>query len=496
MSYFYGGMKNTAILLFVIWMNGIPVINGQYLFYYRGDECNLSAFGLDGDEIEAGYDSLQMSAFLDNLSAKWPFTKNTQEVWTFQMMIDEAGKACVACATNDLTTKQGKYLVEELTLFNGWKPAYTGGIADSLVAIIFSLQWNEKKFSGHIIRWNGFYTDAFLERPVWPKIMNDQYKYSNLNLGNYSIRVWNKLNSVFTEKRISKLALDSLDNVWCVNNWELYKLANDSVNRVVVRDSLAIPVEAHLAIDNQQRLWAMNDTCVIALDSTLEVFETDQLDLKGLNSLNHCYKTNELFFATDTGLFVLRNKKWSIYNRDKITAMTTNRILYAKRDSQFRLWIGTVNETIMIDKRGAITNFNALDHIFNGLRIEDFDEDSKGNLYCVVRDVKRVNPGEERAGLVTLDATGYAKLFQVSNSGLPVNFLNEVTYDEIDQVLWLSTNEAGLVRWDLKHEWEVYHFFNSMMPTSMILDSVIDRHGVLSMATNQGIVRLYKNAKE
>lgn len=78
---------------------------------------------------------------------------------------------------------------------------------------------------------------------------------------------------------------------------------------------------------------------------------------------------------------------------------------------------------------------------------------------------------------------------------MPFNHTNKVLYDKNEKVLWISTDRAGLVRYDLQEGWENYHNENSDIPTSYISTMEFDSNGVLYLATRQGLVRIERIKK-
>lgn len=93
-------------------------------------------------------------------------------------------------------------------------------------------------------------------------------------------------------------------------------------------------------------------------------------------------------------------------------------------------------------------------------------------------------------GIAIRYADGTIKQFTTENSGLPFNHTNCVVYDKNEKVLWISTDRAGLVRFDLKNKWENYHSENSDIPTSYISTMEMDKNGNLYLATRQGLVKM------
>jgi len=120
------------------------------------------------------------------------------------------------------------------------------------------------------------------------------------------------------------------------------------------------------------------------------------------------------------------------------------------------------------------------------------DEDESGNVYLALyefnpKDKSKINRDE---GIVICYPNGEIKQFTTDNSGIPFNNVSKVLYDKTEKVLWIATDRAGLVRYDLKGGWENYHNKNSEIPTSYISDMAFDNNGTLYLATRQGLVKV------
>ena len=73
---------------------------------------------------------------------------------------------------------------------------------------------------------------------------------------------------------------------------------------------------------------------------------------------------------------------------------------------------------------------------------------------------------------------------------MPFNHTNSMAYDPNENILWISTGRAGLIRYDLDQGWENYHSENSSIPTSHISDIKITNTGVIYLGTKLGIVQI------
>jgi ligand-binding sensor domain-containing protein len=65
-------------------------------------------------------------------------------------------------------------------------------------------------------------------------------------------------------------------------------------------------------------------------------------------------------------------------------------------------------------------------------------------------------------------------------------------YDKIEQVLWLATQHAGLVRFDLKSGWENYHNNNSSVPGPDVYQLAQDSKGTIYASTANGMLKVEK----
>jgi hypothetical protein len=224
--------------------------------------------------------------------------------------------------------------------------------------------------------------------------------------------------------------------------------------------------------------WTKYDPTAIGIDGAYEIVNNQ--------------KSGEVFFCSDEGLTIYKDGKWTNLNNSKLKDLPSNRVTFAKRDSKNRIWIGTFSGTAMIDENNQVTNFENSNTVLKGKCITSMDEDENGNLFFTLyefdrKDKEQINNNE---GIAIRYADGTFKQFTTENSGLPFNHTNCVLYDKTEKVLWISTDRAGLVRYDLKDGWENYHNENSDIPTSYISTMTFDNEGNLYLGTRQGLVKI------
>lgn len=91
---------------------------------------------------------------------------------------------------------------------------------------------------------------------------------------------------------------------------------------------------------------------------------------------------------------------------------------------------------------------------------------------------------------MVFSADGAWTHYNDENSGLAANHLNSLFYDRHEKILWLSTNMAGLVRFDGQTGWEVWHNGNSPIPSSYLFQLTQDADGTIYGSTYNGMIRI------
>jgi ligand-binding sensor domain-containing protein len=209
-----------------------------------------------------------------------------------------------------------------------------------------------------------------------------------------------------------------------------------------------------------------------------------------LNSSN-----GKLLFTTNDGLVAVRNDRVVLLNKKNIKQLPSNDISYAYVDSRKRLWMGTSKGSIMIDKDFFVTTFNKSNTPLKNMSISGVVEDEKGNLYFSLVDCDKGPDDDDKEGIAVLKTDGKWLHYNDKNSGMPSNRVNNILYDSFEHVLWIGTDQAGIVRFDLKDGWENYHNINSPAPGYTIYQLVQDSKGVIYATTANGLLRLRKKEK-
>lgn len=482
--------KTIIILLFAFTINS----SAQNLFPVKLDNCKVDVFCLDCGDIQAGYDEAEFSKLLDRLNNKFDFEGVSGAV-EFQVLVQSNGRACVLSHTDQSNNPITIEIIKELNGFNNWTPAITNGVKEEKASINVFFTVSERKLTGLIER--NPEMDAGIESsvpPQNPEIYNKTYDYKNEHLKDYKITVWNSKNSNLSNDINNDITIDlngliwlTLDNGLVTFDGKVFKKSEQNIVNRGASNYYA------LATDNNNIKWVYAKENIFSFDnSKWTKHDSAEIGINGAYDIVNNPKTGEVFFCSDEGLTIYKDKQWANINKSKFKKIPSNRVAFAKRDSKNRIWIGTFSGTAMIDENNNLINYETTKTILRGKCITSMDEDENGNIYFTLfefdrKDKETVNNDE---GIAILYADGTFKQFTTENSGMPFNHANCVLYDRNEKVLWISTERAGLIRYDLKEGWENYHNQNSDIPTSYISTMSFDDKGNLYLATSQGLVKI------
>lgn len=468
--------------------------NAQNLFPVRLDNCKTEKFCLDCGDTKAGYDEKEFLKLQEKLNKELNL-QGIKGAVKFQILIDSKGQACVLSHTDQSKNPISLKIVEELNHFKKWTPAITNGKKEekSSINMIFSI--SENKIIGKVERVDITSFKKSFDKAKSPEIFNKTYSYKNENLKNYKITVWNTKNSNLPNNMNDNITIDKNGLIWLTIDEGLVKFDGKEFKNAEqnITDKGKFFAYYALATDNDDVKWVYGTNNIYSFDnSKWTKYDPKEIGIDGAYKIVNNSKTSEVFFCSDEGLTIYKKGKWSNINKEKVKEFPSNRVTFAKRDSKNRIWIGTFSGTVMIDENGKAINFETTQTILKGKCITSMDEDENGNLYFSLYEFERKEKGNVNndEGIAIRYSDGTFKQFKTENSGMPFNHTNCVVYDKKEKVLWISTDRAGLVRYDLKNGWENYHNENSEIPTSYISTMTMDEKGNLYLATRQGLVKI------
>jgi hypothetical protein len=488
-------MKLSVLILFLF-----VALEGktQNIFPKKLDNCVTTRFCLDCGDVLANYETKPFKALIDKLNKINDFEGIAGKV-KFQVLVDSSSSACVLSHTSSSSDHPiTKSIIDNLNAFKAWIPAQIDGKKEECTSIILVFNILEGKLSAKIERIDipKFEESFFGEQD--PEIYNKEYTYKNENLKNYKITVWNNKNSDLPDNFSDNISIDKKDVVWYETDNQLVCFKDDIFTKFGASNSPfkeAVSIKA-IATDNENTKWvysAVDGIYSYKEDKWLKHDEED-IGIDGCYQIINNPKTGELFFCADEGLLIHKGGEWFMLNQSNLKELPAQKVYFAKRDSKNRLWIGTFKGSLMLDKDQTVTVFNNTNSPLKGKCIADLEEDSKGNLYFGVYEFGNKNGEVNRAeGIVIQHVDATWEHLTTANSGIPYNHTTGLVLDKEEAVLWISTDRAGLVRFDIKNKtWENYHNQNSAIPTSYISAIAQDSKNNIYLSTRNGMVKIEK----
>lgn len=468
----------------------------QNLFPVKVENCTTDRFCLDCGEIKAGYEEKEFAKMMDKLNQQLNL-KGLSGGVKFQVLVDAKGRACVLSHTDPSNNPITLQIINELNSFKNWTAASTQGKKEEKSSINLLVSISEGKLTGKIERVDMAAFKQSFDKPKSPEIFNTNYHYTNANLNKYEFTVWNSKNSNLPNNHNDHICMDQNGLIWLTVDEGLVTFNGKDFKNAEqnITDKGNFFGYYALATVNNNTKWVGTSKGIYSYDNTRWIaHDSSAIGFESVYKIVNNPRTNELFFCTDQGLMVLKEGQWTRYDKKNYKDLPSNRVNFAKRDANNRLWISTYDGSAMIDEKGNLTNFQKSNSVLNGKSITSMDEDDKGNLYFTLyefdrKDKTQVNNDE---GIAIRFADGTFKQFTTANSGMPFNHATDVVYDKKENVLWIATDRAGLVRYDLQDGWENYHNENSPVPTSYISRMLMDKQGNLYVATRQGVVKIQK----
>ena len=486
-------MKKTILILSTAFAVNL---NAQNIFPVKLDNCKTEKFCLDCGDVKAGYIEQDFLQLQNELQESLDL-KGLKGAIQFQVLIDSKGKACVLSHTDQSKNPITVKIIEKLNKFKNWSPAVTNGKKEEKSSINLVFTINESKIKGNIERVDVKAFKKSFDNPRSPEIFNKNFDYKNENLKNYKITVWNSKNSNLPNNMNDHISIDKSGLIWLTVDEGLVTFDGKDFKNAEqnITDKGKFFSYYELASDNDNIKWVSATNNIYSFNNDKWTkYDPKEIGIDRAYEIINNPHTGEVFFCSDQGLTIYKNGKWTNINKSKIKEFPSDRVSFAKRDSKNRIWIGTFSGTVMIDENGKATNFENTSTVLKGKCITSMDEDENGNLYFTLYEFNPKEKGQvnKNEGIAIRNTNGTFRQYTTENSGMPFNHTNCILFDKNENVVWISTDRAGLIRYDLKDGWENYHNQNSDIPTSYISTMTFDEKGNLYLATRQGLVKIEK----
>ncbi len=481
------------ILLFSLLLIGINTY-GQYLYPVKVENCKIDRFCLDCGDTLAGYDQKAFTKLEQELNKELDLNKLTGRIG-FQVLVAPNKTGCVISHTDESNSTVTKKIIEKLNKFKKWTPSITDGKIDlkTSINVVFEIQNNT--ISGEIVRVDFAEFEKSFDYPTDPEILNNTYQYKNESLSNYTISVWDTKNSNLHNNNIMKIAVDKSELVWVISSFELLTFNGKDFKKMQYNDSLNDPGYHRILIDTNDIVWLNQDREIYSIKN--HKWQKHPLNLSYNNSVYNITenpKKQEILVSFEGGLAIYNNQRWDFLHQEILKKLPSNRINFTQRDSNNKLWISTFNGSVVLNKNNELVKLEHLTSLLKNKYINSMDEDQNGNLYFLFGEFDMKKDMQGQSGVIIYYLNNTFTQFSIENSGIATdNSFSKLLYDKEDDILWIATYNAGLIRYDLKkNTWENYHSKNSMLPTSKITDMAFDKNYNLYLATDQGLVKLEK----
>lgn len=486
-------MTKTIFFLLTIFL--FQDLAAQNLYPVKLDNCITEVFCLDCGDEQADVDGELFDELLQLMNKKINTTGVSGKV-VFQVLVDSVGNGCVLSHTDVSNSYITRKMINFLNDFRGFIPAKTRGKIETRTSFDLSFQISRGKIKGSVERVDIKAFEHAMSKPTLPQIYNKSYTYTNPNLSNYNITTWSSESTGISENRFDHITIDTSGAIWLTSYEYALKFNGKKFSRVEkdIPNKKNYTYHGAIEADNNNVIWVFANGATCSYDGK-EWIRHDSTEIGfnggGYDILNQP-TTKEVFFCSDSGLTILKDGKWNTINMNTVKELPSNRVNFAQRDSQNRIWIGTFSGTVMIEENGTAINFNNTETVLKGKCITGMTEDESGNIYFSLFEFDRKIKGQinNDEGIAVRTVDGNYKQYTTDNSGIPFNHTTDVAYDKNEKVLWIATDRAGLVRYDLKDGWENYHNENSAIPTSYISALAFDKDGVLYLATRSGLVKV------
>jgi hypothetical protein len=487
-------MRKTTIILFI---SLTFQAKAQNLFPVKLENCKTEIFCLDCGSTKAGYEEAEFIKLQDKLNKELNL-QGIKGAVNLQILVESTGRACVLSHSDQSNHPITLKIIEELNKFTKWTPAITNGKKEEKSSINVIFEINDNKISGKIDRVDMAAFKKSFDKPTRPEIYNKTYDYKNENLKNYKITVWNSGNSNLLNNMNDHITIDKNGIIWVTIDGGLMTFNEKEFKNAGHKNTDDGKFTGYyaLATDNHNTKWVYSKNNIYSYDNVKwRKYDSSEIGINQAFNIINNPNSGEVYFCSKKGLTILKNGQWTTINKSQFKNLPSNEAYYAKKDSRNRIWIGSFEGTAMIDENGNVTNFENSSTVLKGKCITSMDEDENGNLYFTLYEFNRKEKGKvnNNEGIAIRFTDGTFQQLTTENSGMPFNHTNCVLYDRKEKVLWISTDRAGLVRFDLKNGWENYHNENSDIPTSYISTMAFDNSGNLYLATRQGLVKIERN---
>lgn len=475
---------------YIILTFGLFITNfafGQHLYSEKYDDCKLSRFCLDCGDTKAEPPKDFVAEFLSNLNEK--SLKKIKGSIEVQILVDSNGKPCLLSAKNETNIKSKKLRLQDgINNTEKWSPAINKSEAESAsVSLLFIFDNGLKS-----IQRREFNTK---NRSNMKSVGTPDVKGSRESKLSESWTVFNQRNSKLPWDMSRAVFTDKEGIVWVGTDNGLVKMNGEEMEIFNTQNSGLKPVKY-----NKNKTASIRDATVDKMNNKWLIAGWDAYKYDGKNwtvfdsinsPINWARKlfvdnSNNVYFTSWRGVSKYDGEKWTTIDTSN-SKLPSNKTLGVFVDSKERVWIGTFSGNIRIDVDKTVEFNNSNTPLKEG-SISKMYEDKNGNLWFDLYN----DDDKSKAGMFVLRTNGEWESLKPKNSELfTKNSINDFLLDEDKNVLWITLNSVGLIKYDIKNDkWETYTNENSNIPSIHVMQLTKDKNGTIWGATFAGLIKL------
>lgn len=460
---------------------------GQHLYPEKYEDCKLSKFCLDCGEPKAELPKDAVESILNGLNQK--SIKKINGSIRVQILVDALGRSCLLSSENRTNVSSKKLgLQKAINSMSKWTPSMKGNEAQS-ASVSLELVFQDETFGIKRVQFD-FKNNTNFKSVGTPDVKGSKEKDLSVQ--------W----TVITQSNsdlpwdMTRAVISANDNIWIGTDNGLVKMTNEKMEVFGVTNSAIKPVKYNQNRASAIRYAALDSKGNIWLSAGWEAYKFDGNEWTVYDSTNSpvvwprtIYSDNSanVYLTSGRGLAKYNGATWSVIDTSN-SKIPSNKVSGVYVDSQDRLWIGTFDGNIRIDKDQTI-EFNESDSPLKEGSISQVFEDSMGNFWFDL-----YSKDKTKAGMWLLKPNGEWTSIRPKKSELfTKNDINDFLLDEENGVLWIALNSVGLIRYDLKSDkWETYTPENSAVPSIHVMKLAKDKNGIIWAATFAGVIKMIK----
>jgi len=460
-------------------------ILAQSLYPEKFEDCKLSSFCLDCGDPQAQPPKTVIQNILRGIGEQQLATlKGSLEM---QILITQDGKPCLLSVENKTgISSELLNLKRSVNATENWTPAMNGNKKESS-SVSLILEFEDGKFRAKRRTFN------FTNRSNMKAAGTPDKKGSEKSQLSESWKVYTQSNSELPWDMSRAVACDKKGDVWIGTDngivkiadgkWSHFNASNTAIGATPYNKNQTQSVR-DMEVDGKDNKWF-----VIGYD----VYRYDNRNWTKFDSVNSPInwarkifvdRNDNILFTSWDGVIRFDGRKWSVMNK-RNSKLPSDKTLGAFVDSKDRTWIGTFEGNVMIEK-GKTIFLNDKTSPLSKAYISKMQEDKSGNLWFSLYNEKGTS-----AGIYCYTTDGkWHRLWQEDEKMFAANSINDFFLDEEKNVLWLSQNNVGIIKYDISlKKTEIYTTENSSVPSVNVERIAKDKNGAIWAATYAGVIK-------